>query len=147
MKRLIALVGLGVAASLTPPALAEDAAALFGDTCAACHQAGGIGQPGLAPPLRHAELFGALGERAPGYIAGIVTGGFYGTLKAQGETYVGLVMPPQELSDADLAALGTYVLQVLNGLSTAVTPEQIAAARATPPGHQALKALRAEVLP
>ncbi|KQT64052.1 MULTISPECIES: c-type cytochrome [unclassified Aureimonas] len=136
---------LGLLAALlsAAPALAADGAALFAGTCAACHGEGGVGIDGLAPPLVDAELWTGLGDKAPTYLAGVMAGGLSGKITAKGIDFVGLVMPPQtEIPDAELAAIGTYVLKELNGLSVAPDEAAIAAAKAAPPTHKALRALR-----
>lgn len=125
------------------PAAAADGATLFAETCAACHGEAGIGVEGLAPPLVDAELWTALGDKAPAYLAGVMAGGLSGKITAKGIDYVGLVMPPQtEIPDADLAAIGAYVLKDLNTLSVAPDEAAITAAKAAPPTHKALRALR-----
>ena len=40
-----------------------DGAALFEAHCSACHSAGGVGTPGLAPPLDRPEFWQALGGK------------------------------------------------------------------------------------
>lgn len=130
-------------AALAGPALAADGAELFAGTCAACHGEGGIGFEGLAPPLVDAELWTALGDKAPLYLAGVMAGGLSGKLTVAGVDYVGLVMPPQtEIPDADLAAIGAYVLKDLNKLPTPFDETAVAAAKAAPPTHKALRAMR-----
>ncbi|MBP1805256.1 c-type cytochrome [Rubellimicrobium aerolatum] len=133
---------LGLVAMAGSPALA-DGASLFAGTCGACHGEAGVGIPGLAPPLHNAELWAALGERAPAYIAGVVANGLSGRLTVAGQDYVGLVMPPQaHLGAEELAEMATYVLADLNGTGQAVTPAQIEAARAERSSHADLRALR-----
>lgn len=125
------------------PASAADGTAVFESVCAACHQSGGTGTPGLAPPLVDPALWQRLGDKAPDYIANVVIGGLTGTITAGGQGYYGLAMPSQaHLSDEELLAAANHVLQDLAGTKLAVTPEMIAAARAAPLGHKALIALR-----
>lgn len=132
-----------LASLLAVPALAADGKAVFGEVCAACHQPGGVGAPGLAPPLVDAALWKRLGSSAPAYVAGVLVGGLSGSIEAGGERYVGLVMPPQEgFDDATLAAVATYLLKDLNGLPLAVEPSLIAGTRAAVPSHSALRTLR-----
>jgi mono/diheme cytochrome c family protein len=70
--------------------------------------------------------------------------GMSGHLEVEGEEIVGLVMPPQErISDAELAAIGNYILGILNAMpGTALTAETVARVRAAPPTHAALRAIR-----
>lgn len=133
----------GAVLALATPAAAADGTEVFDRVCAACHNTGGIGTPGVAPPLVDPPLWGRLGETAPKFISGVVISGFSGTIMSQGVGYYGLVMPPQgPLSDEELAAVTTHVLRDLAGLPAEVTVADIAAARAAPPGHKALMELR-----
>lgn len=116
--------------------------ALFQQHCTSCHGGDAEGIPGLAPPLRHAQLWQGLGEDAGRYITGVMAGGMSGQLSAQGQLYIGLVMPPQShLPSAELAAVADYLLQ-LNGLQQSVSPADVESARNQPPSHAALRALR-----
>jgi mono/diheme cytochrome c family protein len=121
---------------------AQDGKALFDSVCAACHQAGGVGNPGIAPPLNDAALWQRLGDRAPGYVTGVMTSGLSGMIQSGGQVYAGLVMPPQPMSDEELAAIGTYLLGTLNQTGQVVDPALIAKTRETPPSHSALQKLR-----
>lgn len=131
------------AAALPGGALA-DGAAVFSGTCAACHGEGGVGTPGLAPPLDRPDFWAGLGDDAPGYVAGVLMSGLTGRITAGGMDYVGLAMPAQShLSDAEAAEVGTYVLAILGGQAgRVVAPETIAKDRATPLPHADLRALR-----
>jgi mono/diheme cytochrome c family protein len=129
-------------AAVAPAANAQDGKALFDSVCAACHQAGGVGNPGIAPPLNDAALWQRLGDRAPGYVAGVMAAGLTGTIQSGGQVYAGIVMPPQAMSDEELAAIGSYLLGTLNQTGQAIEPALIARTRAAPPSHSALQKLR-----
>ena len=121
--------------------------ALFDTTCAVCHQPGGKGMAGIAPPLADAlgqVLAGKDGQR---YVANVLVHGLSGRIVSRGQTF-NLAMPPQgALSDADLAAIADYVARDLNGRDAAAfSPEDFAAARAARPSHKDLRALREELL-
>lgn len=138
----IALAGL-----LSGPALAEgagtDGAALFESHCAACHNTGGTGTPGLAPPLNRPGFWQALGDQAPTYISGIVTKGMAKPLTVQGTRYMGLVMVPVAgTTDEELATITSWVLADLGQTAQSVTPDQIAAMRASTTTQNDLKAMR-----
>src|SRR5580704_15757555 len=95
---------------------AADGQSLFNDSCALCHQKGGTGSPGFAPPLANRTLFSRLGNNADLYITGVMLGGMSGVLEVDGTSYKGLIMPSQaRMTDEELAAIGTYVLRELNG--------------------------------
>lgn len=136
--------------ALAAPAVAQDAArgaALFDDTCAACHQSGGIGQPGLAPPLADGPLWTGLGAEAPTYFGSVVIGGLTGRITAAGVSYIGLAMPLHDwLEDDEILDIGAYVLGELNGIDPGLTPDTLASLRETPLDAAGLHALRKEAL-
>lgn len=136
---IILLAGLGSPAA----AHAEDEAALFEASCAACHQSGGIGNPGIAPPLNDPALWQRLGARAPDYVAGVMISGLSGTITAGGQMYAGLIMPSHaSLTDADLAAIGTFILSTVNATGLTLDVAHIEAARQAKPSHADLRKLR-----
>jgi mono/diheme cytochrome c family protein len=132
-----------VAAAL-PGAAFADGATVFAETCAACHAEGGVGTPGLAPPLDLVDFWAGLGEKAPAYVAGVLSAGLTGKISAGGVDYIGLAMPAQaHLSVEEAAEVATYVLASLGGQTgLAVTPAMIEADRAAPPSHADLRAMR-----
>jgi len=140
---MIRVLGVALAALAVGPAWAADGKALFDQSCALCHQAAGLGAPGLAPPLVDKELWNGLGARAPAYIAGVMLGGFSGTLQVGGSVFSGLVMPPQDrMTDEELAAIGNYVLSTLNDSREQLLPGVVAKLRTAPPTHRELRAMR-----
>lgn len=138
-----------VLALVAAPAHAEEAGELlFNDNCSGCHQLGGVGSPGLAPPLVDGELWGALGDKAERYFAGVLIGGLSGTIAADGNTYTGLAMPSQAwMSDDEMLAVADYVLNDLNGLDLTISPELFAGTREAPLTHAELRSLRKGLLP
>lgn len=143
-KRALALFGLAASLLATQPALAgKDGEELFNQRCVACHQAGGVGAPGLAPPLVNAALWPALNEHAQPYFFGVLNAGLSGTIEVDGVGYYGLVMPPQsDLSETQMTALADYVLNDLNGLGIKPDAAALAAARKQPGTHSALREMR-----
>lgn len=116
---------------------------LFDQHCSSCHGAGGAGIDGVAPPLRNPSLWQRLGAQAPTYLSGIWASGLSGSLEVDGQTYRGLVMPPQtQVPAAELAQIADYLLHDLNGVDQRVEQAQIEAARQTPTSHQQLRTLR-----
>jgi len=131
-----------------PVAAAQPGETLFVDACSGCHQLGGIGSPGLAPPLVDQALWAGLADKSPDYIVGVLLGGLSGKITAVGQDYVGLVMPPQDwMTDEQLQAVADYVLQDLNGLEVSPSLALIAATRSSPPSHAVSRALRKAALP
>lgn len=137
--------GIALAAALLGTAAvaqAEDGAALYETHCAACHNTGGTGTPGLAPPLDRPDFWSALGEHAPSFISGVITKGFNMKITVRGEQYMGTMMPPvMGATDAELASIATWVVGTLGQTGQTVSAEEIAAARGAMT-NDALKALR-----
>jgi nitrite reductase (NO-forming) len=94
--------------------------AVFDSSCAACHQPDGKGVAGVFPPLASSDFF----QQRPYEMAHIVLNGRSGELVVNGEHYNG-VMPAQDLSDDDIAAVINYVSVDLNKGKAVVTPEQV----------------------
>lgn len=133
----------GAVALMWQSTFAADGEALFKQTCAICHQVGGIGSPGLAPPLANHALWDKLGTNGSRYVAGVMLAGMSGRLEADGVDYVGLVMPPQrQLDDEQMAAIGTYILAALNGSSETVDTQAVRQLRSNPPTHGELRKMR-----
>ena len=133
-------------ALLTLPVSAETPEELFDIHCAACHNTGGIGNPGLAPPLNRPAFWQAFGDQAPDYLAGVVVSGLAGKLDVQGQLYIGLIMPPvASATDEELVEIGTWVLQTLGETDGVLTQDLLDTARDLRPSHADLRAMRPAV--
>jgi mono/diheme cytochrome c family protein len=129
-----------VALAATGTAEAANGEQVYVENCAACHQPDGSGVPGLAPPLR-GELWKRLGGRSAAYLAGVLVSGMVG-VPLDGQRF-GAAMPPwAHLSDPELAAVGSYVLQKLNGGKAGLGVAAVKEARKASPDVTALKKLR-----
>ena len=134
------------------PALAADTApadgqAVFNQACAACHQPGGKGMAGLAPPL--AGTLAPLLARDEGrrYLAQVLVHGLSGRIVSQGQVFNLAMAPQAALSDAELAAVAGYVAGELNNSEgRGPTALDIAAARTAKPSHKELRELRDRLL-
>ncbi|MBD9375433.1 cytochrome c [Rhizobium sp. ARZ01] len=125
------------------PVWANSETDLFAKTCATCHGEKGVGTQGLAPPLQNAELWSRLGDKAPHYIAGVMVGGMSGKITANGEDYIGLVMPPMSsVPSEDLALIAGYVLQTLNGVMSAPDKALVDGMKTKPLSHKELRNMR-----
>jgi nitrite reductase (NO-forming) len=94
--------------------------AVFDSNCAACHLPDGKGVAGVFPPLADSDFF----QQRPYEMAHIVLNGRSGEMVVNGEHYNG-VMPPQDLSDDDIAAVINYVSVELNKGKPVLTPAQV----------------------
>lgn len=122
--RLGSVLGLIVSGWAT--AWAAEGVALFSERCEACHQEGGVGAPGLAPPLASPAMAVASAD----YVPLVLLSGLSGPLGAGVETFPGPMPPFDSLSDTEIAALVNLVRQDLNGIASAgVTPADVARLR------------------
>lgn len=87
------------------PGAAVDGKALFAAHCAACHQATGKGLSGVFPPLDGSEWV----QGDARVLANILLHGIDGEIEVAGVTYKGAMPAFQQLSDAELAGVISYV--------------------------------------
>lgn len=138
----VSLAGILLPASVS---FAADGEQLYQQMCAACHQPDGSGVPTLAPPLL-GPLWSKLGIRSPKYIAHTMISGMAGQ-NIDGETYYAAMPSWASLGDTEIAAIGNYVLESMNGSAHRLTPEMVANWRGHPIEGAALKELRNGVSP
>jgi len=110
-----------------PAPVAADGAQIFASRCASCHQATGAGLPGVFPPLAGSEWANADASQ----VAKILLLGIDGPITIKGATFHG-VMPAfgHQLSDAEIAAVASYVRASFGNKSPAVTADVVKAERA-----------------
>ena len=127
------------------PGAVVDGKLVFTANCVACHQATGKGLPGVFPPLDGSEW--VHGDART--LANILLHGVVGEIDVEGVTYKGAMPAFNQLGDAELAAVATYIRSSWSNKSEALTPELFekerkASDRTTPfEGGAALKALAA----
>jgi mono/diheme cytochrome c family protein len=124
--------GLGdrrTVADLRPAAAAAagavDGKQVFTGNCVACHQTTGKGLPGVFPPLDGSEWV-AGDERV---VANILLHGIDGELTVAGNTFKGSMPSFQQLGDAELAAVASYVRSEWSNKAAPIKPEVFAAER------------------
>jgi cytochrome c oxidase cbb3-type subunit II len=134
---LLSLKQTTIAGATAPPptasagASANEAAGaqLYASRCASCHQAAGTGVPGAFPPLAGDPV---VTGPAPDHLDVIINGLQGRAIK--GTKYSG-IMPPWGalLSDAEIAAVATHERTSWGNHASAVTAQDVAAARKLPP--------------
>ncbi len=107
-------------------AQAADGKTIFAANCSACHGANGLGG-GPYPPLAGNPDVNAADSAG---VIRIVLNGRTGPLEVNGKQYGGNMPAWRDLSDADIAAVLTYVRSAWNNGAPAVSADQVAAARA-----------------
>ncbi len=115
-----------VAASATTNAATQDGRAVFRRTCATCHQQNGQGIRGAFPPLVGSPF--VTGDK--GRLVRLVLHGLTGQLVVGGVRYNNVMPPWKTLSDAELAAVLTYVRSNFGNTAGPVTPQDVAQQRA-----------------
>lgn len=120
------------ASATAQPALGERT---YQQRCISCHQANGEGTAGVFPPLVGAEHANAANVGVP---IRIVVHGLMGPITVKGTEY-NSVMPPYGLgivmSDAEVAAVLTYIRSSWGNKASAVTEEDVEEEREAMKGH------------
>lgn len=95
---------------------------VYSTNCSSCHQANGKGSPGVFPPLAGNPV--VTGDSSK--VIHIVKNGLSGKISVNGATFNGQ-MPAWKgtLSDADIAAVITYVRSSWGNKASAVTASQV----------------------
>ena len=118
---LMASAGPGAASG----SAAVDGGQLFAAKCVACHQATGLGLPGVFPPLAGSEW--VLGSDKA--LVQIPLHGITGSIQVKGATYSGAMPMFNTLSDAEIAAVLSYVRSQWGNAAPSVSPATVAAGR------------------
>lgn len=119
-----AVPAASVAAVVQNGAEASDGGKVYQTNCASCHQARGQGLVGAFPALAGNPV--VVGD--PKTVIHIVKFGLSGPLSSGGHKYNGM-MPAwaQQLSDADIASVITYVRAAWGNKASAVTAADVSA--------------------
>lgn len=97
---------------------------IYKNNCSTCHMANGQGVPGSFPPLAKADYL-ANHEQA----IKMVVKGSSSEITVNGDKYSNM-MPPQQLSDDEVAAVLTYVYTNFGNTGAVITPDQVKEIRA-----------------
>jgi cbb3-type cytochrome c oxidase subunit III len=123
--------GQGTALKPATATAIRTGAQIFSSTCAACHQAQGEGT-NTYPPLAGSEWVQGDESR----VVRIILHGLIGDVEVQGQVYNG-AMPAwgPSLSDAEIAAVATYIRSSWGNKALPITAETVAKARAAHAGR------------
>ncbi len=107
------------------PSRTVSGAQVYAGKCAACHQATGAGLPGIFPPLAGSPWVTESEDR----LIAILLHGIQGPIDVLGATYNGLMPAWKSLSDAELAAVATYVRTTFGNTASTVGASTVARVR------------------
>lgn len=105
---------------LDPFAFALKKGATVYNSCTGCHQASGLGQPGVIPPLAGSEWVVGGTER----LVRVVLHGLAGPVTVKGVGYNNN-MPPPPLTDKEISYVLTYIRNNWGNEASMVTPEMV----------------------
>jgi len=122
---LLALAALGGCGGAPPPGASSPGGRLYLGTCAACHKPDGSGVGGMQPPLAGTPVTVGAPEVLLAWV-------MYGRRPPQlpRGVYAGAMPQFSYLSDADLAALLSYVRSSFGNHAAPVSAAMVAQARA-----------------
>ena len=108
-----------------------DGQAVFDNSCAFCHQAGGVGVPGQFPRL--AGRVGAIAARPEGkaFLLTVLLNGMSGRVTVDDQPILGIMPAFDSLSDDDIASVLTY-LSGLDHPAVTFSADDIKKARTEP---------------
>jgi nitrite reductase (NO-forming) len=108
------------APNLTNVSPADFGKAIFDQTCIACHQADGKGIANVFPPLAGSDFLNQNKDRA----IETVLKGRQGVITVNGNSFNG-IMPPQILTEQQIAAVLTYVYSQWGNSNKKVTADEV----------------------
>jgi len=132
IRQSVGALVLGASLAVASRVEAQDGKALF-TRCTACHQETGKGIPGAFPPLAGSSWVTGPASRP----IAIVLHGLQGPLKVGPATYNGVMVAygtGQPMTDAEVAAVVTYIRSSWGNKASAVTAAQVAQVRAATKG-------------
>ena len=125
----LAAVATAATAAATGALTVEDQVkagqALFAGTCSTCHQPNGEGLEGVFPPLAKSSFVAA----TPKAIIDVVLHGLSGPVTVNGKDYNSVMPPMTQLTDDEIANIGTYVLNSWGNPGGRIDKVEVAARR------------------
>jgi mono/diheme cytochrome c family protein len=119
------------AAAPATPVLTPEGAALFNQNCATCHMADGNGVPYMQPGIKGSAW---ISNPDPQHLLTLIMRGAVVAMGAGADAWDNKMPPFDNLSDAEIATLATYVRARFGAppIAQPVTPAEVALARSRP---------------
>ncbi|GAB4410974.1 MAG: cytochrome c2 [Bacteroidia bacterium] len=114
------------ASPATPDPAHAQGAKVYSLYCVACHMQNGAGIPGMNPPLIKTDW--VLGDKER--LINVLLKGLNEPIEIDGQVYKNIMPSHAHLSDADIAAVLTYVRASFGNQAGAIGEAEVAAARA-----------------
>jgi len=110
-------------ASGSAPASAKqvDGKQIYSGNCAACHQATGLGLAGVFPPLAASEWV----LESPVTLTNLLLHGIQGRMTVKGVSYQGVMPAWNHLSDAEIAAVASYIRSDWGNKAQLITADDV----------------------
>ena len=99
---------------------------VYNQNCRVCHMPEGQGVARLNPPLAQTDWVNGDKER----LITLILKGMSGTIEVNGTSYTGIMTPYAHLSDAEIAAVLSYIRSSFGNQAGPVTAGEVAAVRA-----------------
>jgi len=129
----LAAVSVAAASATTGELTAEQqikaGQALFAGTCSTCHQPNGEGMAGVFPPLAKSDYVAANPKR----VVDVILHGLTGPVAVNGKDYNSVMPPMSQLTDDEVANIGTYVLNSWGNPGGRIMKAEVAARRKAAP--------------
>jgi mono/diheme cytochrome c family protein len=103
----------------------EQGKKVYSQYCIACHQTDGKGVPGAFPPVASSDW--VQGDKTR--LINVILKGLEGQIKVNDQTYNSVMPAHSFLSDADIAAVLTYVRANFGNKAGEITEKEVAAQR------------------
>jgi mono/diheme cytochrome c family protein len=102
---------------------------VYTQSCILCHQASGTGVPRIYPPLAGSEWVLAKDWRGDNHLVSIVLHGLQGPVDVAGNSYNGSMPGWKTLSDAEVAAVLTYIRSQWGNAAPPISAEFVGTVR------------------
>jgi mono/diheme cytochrome c family protein len=125
---LVSWTGGGAPVDAGPPDPMVLGRRVFTQNCVVCHQSTGLGVAGQFPPLVDSEWVLAGGWHGDNHLVKLILHGLQGVIEVKGNIYNN-AMPAQNLSDAQISAVLTYIRNEWGNSAPSISEEFVARIR------------------
>ncbi len=106
---------------------------VFETNCVICHQTSGLGAPSQYPPLVNSEWILGQDQHTRRQLVAVLLYGLQGPVTVRGLVYNGNMPAWNHLSDAEIAAVLSYIRSSWGNRATALSTQEVSSIRKTLP--------------